>query len=100
MRKDQREELRRLEEALLEQERPAPETEEADRWLEDFYTEPVQGYRAYNTDTADVDMDAYSEDVHAGRRGGCLVWLMVMLTVLLCALVGFLLWKQGVLPWM
>ena len=99
MRKDQQEELRRLEEALLEQEQPA-EAEAADEWLEDFYTEPVQDYRAYNTDTADVDMDAYSEDVRAGRRGsGCLVRLMILLTAVLCALVIFLLWKLEVIPW-
>lgn len=99
MRKDQQEELRRLEEALLEQD-SAPAREDSDRWLEDFYIAPVPGCKAYNTDRADVDMEDYSAQVHAGKSGrGCLVGLVILLTAVLCALVGFLLWKQGVIPW-
>ena len=99
MRKDQQEALRRLEEALLEQETP-PARDDSDQWLEEFYTEPAHDYTAYNADRTDVDMDVYSREVEAGRRrSGCLVWTAVILTAVLCALIGFLLWKQGVIPW-
>lgn len=101
MRKDQQEELRRLEEALMEMDQPEPE-EDADQWLEDFYYVPEEDYAepydVYNTDEADVDLDDYSEDVHGGRQsGGCLVPILLFLTLVLCALVGFVLWKQGVI---
>ena len=100
MSKQQRDELRRLEEALMEDSDLAGFDDfgygqQNSQWQ----SVSIPDSNGRNTDRTDVDMDAYSEDVHAGRRGGCLVWLMVMLTALLCALVGFLLWKQGVLPW-
>ena len=59
MRKDQQEELRRLEEALMEMDQPEPE-EDADQWLEDFYYVPEEDYAepydVYNTDEAEMCM--------------------------------------------
>lgn len=100
MRKDQQEELRRLEEALLEADDREDPEEEADQWLEEFYRQPAEEFDVYNTDDTDVELEEFSETVHQGRqKGGCLVPLIVLLTVVLCLLVGLLLWKQGVIPW-
>ena len=101
MHKDQREELRRLEQALLESELPEEQwqdEDDADQWLEEFYeSEPVH-CQVYNADDTDVDLDAFSEEVQRDHRsGGCLVPLMIFLTLVLCALVGYVLWLQGVI---
>lgn len=91
MGKRQQEELRRLEEALLESE----------------YENDVPGFSAhanavdpdmYNTDDADVDMDAYSEEVHRGPNHGGLSVVLTMLTmVLLSAAILLFLKFLGVL---
>lgn len=91
MGKRQQEELRRLEEALLESE----------------YENDVPGFSAranavdpdmYNTDDTDVDMDAYSEEVHHGRdRGGLSVVLTMLAMVLLSAAILLFLKFLGVL---
>lgn len=98
MPKDRQEELRRLEKALLEIDQPHQE-ENPDLWLEDFFDqEDEEVHSVYNTDDTDVDLDEFSEEVHAGgRSGGCLVPIMLLLTLVLCALVGFVLWKLGVI---
>jgi len=102
MRKDQLEELRRLEEALLEQEAPEEddwqEEDDSDEWLEEFYSSEPVHCDVYNTDEADLDLEEYSRDVHQGNSGGgCLIPILIFLTLVLCALVGFVLWKQGVI---
>lgn len=101
MRKDQREELRRLEQALLEPELPEEDWQQdadTDQWLDDFYSpEPVH-CQVYNADDTDVDLEEFSEEVQRGHRsGGCLLPLMIILTLVLCALVGYVLWLQGVI---
>ena len=92
MHKDQKEELERLEAALMEMDQPEPE-EDMDQWLEDLFDDEedyVESYNVYTTDDADVELDESSQDVHEGRRGGgCLVPLLLFLTLVLCALVGF-----------
>ena len=99
MRKDQRSELERLEAALLEADAPVTE-EAADEWLEDFYEEPAGDFSVRNTDPSDVDLDDYSEDVYSPpRRGGCLIPLMILLTLVLAALTLYLLKLQGVISW-
>ena len=91
MGKRQQEELRRLEEALLESEY---ETEAPDFWTNQGSVNP----EIYNTDEADVDMDAYSEDVHRGRKGNGLSVVLTMLAmVLLSATILLLLKFLGVL---
>lgn len=65
MRKREQEALRRLEAALLRQE----ETEDDMQVVEHTWQElSAGGYDVYNSDISDVDMDAFSEDVHRGRR--------------------------------
>lgn len=103
MHKDQKEELERLEAALMEMDQPEePEEEDMDQWLEDLFADEeddcVESYDVYNTDDTDVELEEYSQDVHEGRRGGgCLIPILLFLTLVLCALVGFMLWKMGVI---
>lgn len=77
MHKDTRDALARLEEALLADEPPELNDEDLDILLEEFLDEddediidPPQGYqnfangyRAYNTDDTDEDLDVYSDAV-------------------------------------
>lgn len=98
MRKDQQEELRRLEQALLEADAQEAEDswevteEQADDWLEEifqeFEEEPVD-CPVYNTDQADVDMESYSEEVRtAEEKGGCAVGVFLILIGIL-GIAGF-----------
>ena len=114
--RDTSEELERLHAELLAEDEPQmpdpqPEEEELMEQYED--TRPAQGpavyqnysndygknlrnyasgYRAYNTDTTDEDLDQYSEDVRNGgkKKGGCcLVFIALFLGLILVALVAF-----------
>ena len=88
MRKDQREALQRLQDALLE---------------EDFSeNEPVPGFACniYNTDSTDVDLEDYSEEVHRGRRRSSLPVLVFLICVaILGIMILWCLTVLGVLPW-
>lgn len=93
MGKERKSELEWLEEALLAEEEEEPE---ADR----TYTNFANGYRIYNTDTADRDLDDFSEEVYRAerpRRTG--LWLTLLLISLLALgfLAGWLLTYLGVL---
>lgn len=81
MRKQQQKELRRLEEALLEVENTEEifDPEEELDWEDTVIPED---YDFYNTDDVDVDLDAYSEDVHSGSRGSGLGIFLAMLLML------------------
>lgn len=69
MYEDAKQELKRLEEALLaEEEQPAPAQTD---------------FRAYNTDKTDEDMEDFSQRVLDGEKKG-----MTVLTVLAAALAG------------
>ena len=107
MRKDQREALRRLEEALLEADAQEAEDsweaaeEETDDWLEDIFREGEEkdeDFDVYNTDDADVDMESYSEAVReVPEKGGCAIGVfLVLIAVLGCATLWFLK-KWGIL---
>ena len=89
MRKDQREELQRLEEALLDADVPVKKTpasgspsvtdEEFDLWLKDFLSDvnmdtypaaspapkpqATPAFDVYNADEMDVELEAYSEEI-------------------------------------
>ena len=88
MRKQQQAQLRRLEEAQMaedyrEEAVPGPD-------------EPRQEYadhdcEIYNTDNTDVDLDAYSDDVHGGKRRNCTGILVALAIMLLVADIAFLL---------
>ena len=97
MRRAQEKELRRLEEALMEAEYqqeafPADSNEIELDW------ENYEEYDVYNTDDVDVDMDAYSEEVHQGKSGnGLSVVITMVAMVALSAGILFLLKYLGVL---
>lgn len=99
MRKQELEALRRLEAALLEQQ---PKEEEIPVENEDFpddtWLELVgSDYESYNTDTADVDLDVYSEDVHRGKtKHPFLSFLIVLCLLLLSASIWIFLRFLGV----
>lgn len=91
MRKQEQENLRRLEEALLEAEQPKDFPDEELYVLEDSWQEISDtDYEIYNTDDSDVDMDEYSEEVYRGRSGSSLWVLLMVLTMVLLAV--FILW--------
>jgi hypothetical protein len=100
VRRQQEEDLRRLEQALLEDAREEY-SQEADpsEWVDEFYEDvidqtgstPAQEFTVRNTDDVDVDLDSYSEDVYRSKRGGCLI--PGLITVLaLCVLTAMVLW--------
>lgn len=96
MRRQEEEALRRLEQALLEDnpEEDSPPEEDPLEWVEEFYEDGESlsaGFTVHNTDRTDVDLDSYSEEVYQGKRGGCLIPGLV--TVLaLCVLTAMVLW--------
>lgn len=117
--RDASEELERLQAELLAEEEPEispePPEEEYDEYEEEFdeyeeefdefeeefdeyeedeepevYRNYASGYRAYNTDSSDEDLEEYSEEVRSGGkgRGGCC--LAVIACVLSLILGGLL----------
>jgi hypothetical protein len=115
--RDREEELQRLQDQLLEEEDPQPE--EAlpdDDDFDDLLSEnqPIEdpeiyqnysndygknlrnyasGYRVYNSDKTDTDLDTYSESVREGQPSRRFLWIPVLLLGLLAAVVLALLWK-------
>ena len=97
--RDTSEELQRLQAELLAEDEPAElPSEEPPEEDDEFYDEyedddvvdtaPVyqnyaNGYRAYNSDITDEDLEEYSESVREGNpsRGGCLLSAIVALLV-------------------
>lgn len=75
MGKRQQEELRRLEEALL----ASDDRQELPDW--GSRASQKDNYAVYNTDESDVDLDAYSEEVHQGRAGSGLSVLLTMVAM-------------------
>lgn len=98
MRKQEREALRRLEAALLEQEQPQDLSQEEMEEPEAFWQAlPDDDYDIYNTDVTDVDLDDYSEDVHRGSQSSPFLSVFIILCVfLLFAAVWILLDFLGV----
>lgn len=106
MRKDQQEELRRLEQALLEADAQEASTseEDSDAWLEEIFQEfndeaeeeYTPDYDVYNTDSADVDMDEYSEAVRdVPSKPGCALPVFLILIAVLGGLTLWFLKKWG-----
>ncbi len=59
----------------------------------------ASGYHAYNSDTADEDLEEYSQQVYEGRksgRGGTLAVILILI-LLLAGVLVFLAWKKGYL---
>lgn len=87
--RDTAEELARLQAELLAEEEPAADpTDEEEPYEEDLYQEDyptyTEGYRVYNTDTTDEDLEEYSETVRQGKssRGLLVVALILCLLTL------------------
>lgn len=115
MRKDQKEELQRLEDALLEEEeaRQTPE-DDTDLLLQEIYgileedhTTPApqkivpapEHYQTYNTDTTDVDLEQFSKALQEKPKGNGCLWSAI--TVVMGALlltIWYLLRILGVSP--
>ena len=82
-------ELRRLEEALME----SDDLQEV--WSK---SSKQDDHIVFNTDETDVDLDAYSEEVHRGRKGSGLSVVLTMLAMMaLSAAILLLLKILGVL---
>lgn len=121
MYRDTEEQLRRLQEQLLEEEEPAEEEAQlldedtADDWLEDSRIKDARvyqnfsngygkqlrnyasGYKAYNSDVTDTDLERYSEEVRQPKKPGCLGYLAAAMLILAAAVVALLwwYWKRG-----
>ena len=99
--RDRERALQELQEQLLEDEEALPEEEELQ---EDFQEtdfpeemeEELPEVRAYNSDKADTDLDAFSDDVYATprSRSGCALWVILLTATVLLVLAYFLA-KQG-----
>ena len=99
--RDKEQELERLNRQLLEEEEE-DEDEEYDEEDDEEYDEEneaqedLQDYNAYNSDTADVDLDAYSDEVYTAPRRGCgCAALAILLTSLVLLFLAYLLAKHG-----
>lgn len=98
MRKQEQEALRRLEAALMEQERTEEIPTEEDEDLEVIWQELPDvdydiDYDVYNTDVTDVDLDDYSEDVHRGSQKNSFLTISMIFILLLLAFAIFVLIK-------
>ena len=120
MARDTDEELRRLEQALWEEsdEQDACYDEQDEEDLPEFVPEEdpyipnagvyqnysndygkklrnyASGYRAYNSDKTDTDLEQYSEEIREDRQPSLgLLWFLVILLLILIAVVGAVLWK-------
>lgn len=85
MKKAQQKNLQRLEEALLKMEEPEDDT----AWVEERYPRAAPRCNAYNTDTTDVDLDAYSQQVLQGRKGSRLMPVICLLTLAAMCLIAW-----------
>lgn len=90
--RDKKEELKRLEDALLEQdaeEESYPKEEE----------EEIPDFEAYNTDVTDTDLEEFSNEVLYPPKKkssmGFFTGLLIFLTILFCFLIGYMLLKGG-----
>ena len=120
MYRDRDEELRRLQEQLLEEEEFPDRAEELlnDDMLDELLSDSpksgdskvyqnfsngygknlrnyASGYTAYNTDTTDTNLESYSEAVRKPKRSGSLLWLAVLLLVVTAVVVAWLYLRLG-----
>lgn len=111
--RDTSEELERLQAELLAEEESdealsqEPPEEEYDDCEEEYeedeepevYPNYASGYRAYNSDTSDEELEEYSEDVRAGktRGGNCLALIACFLALILAGLVLWITYAMGYL---
>lgn len=121
MYRDREEELKRLQEQLLEDEEPTEEQNAEEEELLDEetleilmrdYQQPqntrvyqnfsndygkklrnyASGYQAYNSDKTDTELDSYSEAVREPKEPAGLLWLVIVLLALMGVVAGVILW--------
>jgi len=96
-------ELERLQKALLEEEEEeihqdhTPMDMDTDIADTEIYQNHAGSFRAYNSDRADVDLDAYSQEVLQPKKQSntFLVCLLILLTGTLVLVVLWLLGRMG-----
>lgn len=128
-RKDKEEELQRLQQELLAEEEVREDEIVEEEYLNDDVVDALldedtkvgsagvyqnysndygrnlrnfaTGYKAYNSDSADVDLEEYSQEVLEPKKRGGLIWFLLILMTLLCvaavALVIYYLRLGGIL---
>jgi len=91
--------LKRLEAALLEEDKPDPQGTAVFDPIPEKKSTVTAGYRVYNTDKSDEDLEAFSETVRkADRSIGVLSILLVLLALLILGAAAFVLLRYlGVL---
>ena len=99
MGRDQQNELRRLEAALLEEfDLKFDDSTQQKSATQKWPAFDTSDYRVSNTDHVDVDLDAYSEEVHLGRSGSGIGVLITMVAMVLLSVGILVLFKiMGVL---
>lgn len=99
--RDTDQELKRLEQALLEEDESTPDTQGTAVFnpISEKKSTVTAGYRAYNTDRSDEDLETYSETVHkADRSIGVLSVVLGLLALLILGAAAFVLLRYlGVL---
>ncbi len=102
--RDNQEELKRLEQALLEEEKTPEEVpEQLIDWQDTrpekaagMYRNFSNGYNAYNTDKTDTDLDEYVQQVQSGNsQNRALVVLASLLGLGIAAVLLYLLLRYG-----
>ena len=111
--RDTDEELQRLQEQLLEEEQPEEDVREElpDEVFFEEESEPgedpevyrnfsnaygknlrnfASGYKTYNADKVDVDLDEFSREVQKERTA--MPWLLIVILALMAAVVGAIVW--------
>ena len=81
--RNQQEQLRRLEEALLADEHLEEQLSDADLLAQTRTFSLKESCNSYNTDHADVDLEDYSDQVYEGKRHKTIATLLVVFTILL-----------------
>ncbi len=97
--RDTDQELKRLEQALLEEEEADPQGTAVFNPVSEKKSTVTAGYQAYNTDKCDEDLETYSETVRkADRSIGVLSVVLGLLAVLILGAVALVLLRYlGVL---
>ena len=93
--RDKDEALARLEEELLEEDAPQEEVPEEEEEEYEELDVPI-----YNADRADLDLEAFSQEVYdptTGKRSRALVWLFFLLCGIFCVLAWYILRYKGVI---
>lgn len=120
MYRDRQEELQRLQEQLLDGEEPEEIVQEGEELLDEEELDALlegadqgenprvyrnfsngygkdlrnyaTGYKAYNTDRTDEDLESYSQEVLAPKEDKSITGLLILMLALLCGIAGVLCW--------